>query len=120
MKSFRMNFNMLAIVMAGLFASLSVVAQDLSRNRVPSVVINEFQKRFPKAVDVDWELDKGVYQVDFEVDRLDHEVWFDREGRILKQEEEVKVRSLPEAIRSHVRQHHRGYMIMDAEKLIRD
>lgn len=119
MKKLKNNINALAIGLAGLLGSLSVAAQDLSPDRVPSVVVNEFQKQFPKATDVDWEMDEGAYQVEFEIDRLDHEVWFDQAGRILRHKEEISTRSVPEAVKSAIRDRYRGYRIVEADKLTR-
>lgn len=117
------NLKLVAVLLiGGALCSIPILgrAQDLPSSRVPSVVTNAFQQRFPKAVDIDWELEHGIYQADFEINRLDHEVWFDREGRMLKHKQEIKTRSLPEKIRSAVRMRHRGYRLMDAEKLTRD
>lgn len=119
MKRFNLTIQALATGLIVFWVGSLVNAQEISRNQVPSVVVNEFQKRFPKAVDVDWETENGVYEVEFEVNRLDHQVWFDKEGHILKQKEEIRTKSLPASIRSAVRQRHGGYRIAEVDKLTR-
>src|SRR5690606_9958853 len=114
---FTSKISLIALVVGALFSGNVALAQDLSRNQVPSVVVNEFQKRFPKALDIDWEYKKGAYQVEFEIDRLDHEVWFDREGQILKHKEEIRIKSLPEQVRTKVRERFKNFRITDAERL---
>jgi len=105
-----------SLLVAG-FYFFTASAQDLSRHQVPSVVINAFKSKFPKATDVEWERGKAHFEVEFEINRLDHEVWLDREGKILRHQHEVKVRSLPEKIKTSVRDLYRGYRIIEADKL---
>jgi len=105
-----------SLLIAGLFV-LTASAQDLPSHQVPSVVINAFKSKFPKASDVDWERGKAHFEVEFEIDRLDHEVWLDREGTILRHQQEVKVRSLPEKIKTSVRDLYPRYRIIEADKL---
>lgn len=101
---------------AGLFF-VTAHAQDLSHNQVPSIVINAFKSQFPKATDIDWERSRGHYEVEFEVDRLDHEVWLDQEGKIIRHQQELRVRALPGEIKTNIRNQYKGYRILEADKL---
>lgn len=105
-----------SLVAASVFF-VTASAQDLSRHQVPSVVVNAFKGQFPKATDVDWEMGNGHYEVDFEIDRLDHEVWLNRDGEILRHQQELRVRSLPEKLRTSVRNQYRSFRIIEADKL---
>lgn len=93
-------------------------AQDLSRHQVPSIVLNSFKSQFPKAVDIDWEKGKsGHFEVEFEINRLDHEVWYDAEGKVIRHEQEVRVRDLPTEIKNSVKSNYKGFRIFEADKL---
>lgn len=95
-------------------------AQDVSRNQVPSIVVNALKKEFPKADRVSWEMKQGIYEAEFEINRSDHEAWIDKEGNLIKAKIEMKIRSVPDAVRSTVRQEFKGYLITEAEKLIKN
>ncbi len=94
------------------------LAQDLSSHQVPAIVLNAFKSKFPKAVDIDWEKSKAHYEVEFEINRLDHEVWFDTEGNVLRHEQEIRVKNLPEAIKSAIKTNYKGFRIFEADQLI--
>jgi hypothetical protein len=81
-------------------------AQDLSRHQVPSIVLNSFKSQFPKAVDIDWEKGKSGH---FEV--------YDAEGKVIRHEQEVRVRDLPTEIKNSVKSNYKGFRIFEADKL---
>lgn len=105
------------------FASVSIVALLVSMgalaqsSRVPAVVVEAFQRSFPQASDVEWEVKGEVFEVEFELDRLDHEVWMNAQGEIVRHQQDLRTRSVPESVRTGVRQHYPGYRITEAEKL---
>ncbi len=77
----------------------AVVAQDLLQSDVPSVVVNNFQKAFPKVYDVEWELKGELYEVDFETGvSIDHEAWYDKTGKLVKHKQEIAKTDLPKAV----------------------
>lgn len=51
-------------------------SQDVPQTEVPSLVLNAFAQQFNNPNDVEWEMQREHYQVDFEIDRMDHEAWF--------------------------------------------
>ena len=55
---------MMAILFLG---TTSIFAQDLTESQVPSVIVNNFKKEFPKASDVEWEKKGEQYNVEFEI-----------------------------------------------------
>ncbi|MDR7128602.1 hypothetical protein J2X69_000934 [Algoriphagus sp. 4150] len=83
--------------------STATFAQEINPSQVPSVVANSFKKEFPKATDIEWELDGDDYNVEFEIGwGTDHEIWYDAAGKILKHKEEIAKSDLPEAIISKI------------------
>lgn len=83
--------------------STATFAQDINPSQVPSVVANSFKKEFPKASDIEWELDGNNYTVDFEIGWFtDHEIWYDVAGKMLKHVEEISKGDLPKAITAKI------------------
>ncbi len=93
--------------------------QDISAGMVPSLIINEFQKSFPKAQRVEWEKEGEWYKAEFEtgLTSLDHEVWMDRSGKIIRHEEELLPRDLPPAVMKTIRRDFKGYRVSDVKKI---
>lgn len=96
----------------------AVVAQDLLQSDVPSVVVNNFQKAFPKAYDVEWELKGELYEVDFETGvSIDHEAWYDKTGKLVKHKQEIAKTDLPKAVLNTLNTDFKGYRVEDAKKI---
>ncbi len=96
----------------------AVVAQDLLQSDVPSVVVNNFQKAFPKVYDVEWELKGELYEVDFETGvSIDHEAWYDKTGKLVKHKQEIAKTDLPKAVLNTLNTDFKGYRVEDAKKI---
>ncbi|WPR75017.1 PepSY-like domain-containing protein [Algoriphagus sp. NG3] len=79
--------------------SIATFAQDIHPSEVPSIVVNNFKKEFPRASDIEWELDGNNYKVDFEIGwGTDHGTWYDTAGNMLKHEEEIPKSNLPNEV----------------------
>lgn len=92
-------------------------AQDLHRNQVPSLVMNSFKKEFPKVKNAEWEMSKGLYEVEFKISRMDYEIWYNAEGDLVKMKREMRLRDLADSIKDSVKAYYKGYRIGDVEKL---
>lgn len=96
----------------------TATAQDLSQNQVPSVIVNHFNKQFPKATDVEWEMDGNLYNVDFETGwSIDHEVWYTKEGKMVKHKEDISVDELPKSVSQTLNTTFKGYSVKDVERI---
>lgn len=94
-------------------------AQDIAQNELPSLVRNSFQKTFPKAADVEWEMEAGLYKVAFETGLFgtDHHAWFDGAGKLVRHKEEIGKSDLPAAVRSKLEKAFSGYRVDDIDKV---
>lgn len=102
-----------------LIGSGVVSAQEIPQTQVPSVILNNFKKEFPKASDVDWEKQGDLYNVDFEIAWLvDYEAWFTELGELVKYTVEISGSDLPKAVRNAISKQYVGYRIDDAKKII--
>ncbi|HLW14586.1 MAG TPA: PepSY-like domain-containing protein [Flavobacteriaceae bacterium] len=99
------------------FATATVWAQDLKPTEVPEVVKITFTKEFPNATDVEWERDKAYYKVEFDVDWMDHEVWYTEEGMMHRKEQEIAKEDLPEAVLQEIGINYSEYFVDDVKIL---
>lgn len=105
------------VIILGLGVISLSKAQDLRQDQVPSVVLNAFQTKYPKATDVDWELKGELYEVDFEIDRTDYDVWIDKSGTIKKQKEDFPKAQLPAAVTEKIKTGFKDYQIDDVDRI---
>ena len=96
----------------------NVMAQDIPQSQVPSVILNKFKSDFPKAKDIEWELQSEMYNVEFEIGRsVDHEIWYDKSGNLIKHKEDISKNDLPSTVSAVLQKDFKGYKIDDVEKL---
>lgn len=107
------------LILGVTIAIASIVrAQDIPQSQVPSVIVNEFNKQFPKATDVEWEMVDNFYNVDFEIGwNTDHEVWYNTEGKIVKHKEDISKSELPKAVNDRIRADFSSHSINDLERI---
>lgn len=97
----------------------TIFAQDIPKSQVPSVIVNNFKKEFPKANDVEWEMEGNLYNVDFEIGWFtDYEAWYNVSGKLVKQTQEISKSDIPKAVANTIKTQYAGYRIDDAKKII--
>lgn len=97
----------------------NISAQDIHQNEVPSIILNNFQKTFPKASDIDWEIKGNLYEVEFETGFLgdDHKVLYSRDGKLVRHEEEISKSGLPKTVLASIKRSFNGYRTDDIKKI---
>ena len=96
--------------------ALCTYAQDIDQKNVPAVVLNAFQLKFANADDVDWELEKGNYHVEFEINNKNHDVLLDDRGNVLRHEQDLWESEIPAAVMASIRSKCMFFDIDDADK----
>jgi len=101
-----------------LFAN-TIIGQDIPQSQVPSIILNHFQQSFPKAFHVEWEMQGDIYDVDFETGLLglDHEVWYDKTGKLVRHKEEISKSDLPKKVTAKIKSDYKGYRVDDVKKI---
>ena len=95
-----------------------VSAQQSAGQNIPSVILNDFATAYPDVTDYEWERDGNLYQVEFETaEDMDHEIWYDANGSIVRREIEIPTEQLPAAVLRAVAEDFDGYAIDDAERV---
>ena len=107
----------LFVVMIPLLMALSSCAQDINQSLVPSVVVNAFQQKFPKASDVEWEKKGELYEVEFDLGLKDHKALIDATGKIVKHKEEISTVELPAAVKETLQKGFPQHKIDDAKRI---
>ena len=98
-----------------LFATAAVSAQDLKTDEVPAKLQSKFNTAYTNVTDVEWEKKGDHYKVEFEINKMDHDVWYDAEGNVIKSEIEISANELPSAISSAVKAKYADYKIDTVE-----
>ena len=84
----------------------------------PQAVLQAFQKAFPNAQDVDWELEDGQYEAEFELGNTEQSATFSATGQLLETETEIAVSELPAPIRDYVAANYKGKKIKEASRIV--
>jgi len=105
----------LKLAAIALFATAAVSAQDLKNSEVPSNLMSDFEKEYANATDVEWEKESELYKVEFDINRKEHEIWYDTTGKITKKERELNDSDLPQAIKSKISSSYASFKIDDIE-----
>lgn len=104
-----------------LFTSILVTtahAQQVSKIIIPQAVTNTFQKKFPKATNVKWEMEKPKnYEASFKINKTEYSALFNVLGSCLETEMEIKNSELPAAVKESLNKQFSGYKITEAEKV---
>jgi hypothetical protein len=107
----------LKILAAFLFVTGVAAAQNINPTDVPVSVKNAFTKEYAKATDVEWEMDMENYKVEFDLNKMDTEVWYNASGTVVKKEQDIVEGELPQAVRDAVKSSYADYKIDDIEKI---
>jgi hypothetical protein len=101
-----------------LFAN-TAFGQDIPQSQVPSVIVNNFQQTFPKAYDIEWELNGENYKVEFETGLLgtDHDAWYDKTGKLIRHKEEISKSDLPQKVLTKINNDFSSYRVEDVKKI---
>ncbi|MFV0392278.1 MAG: PepSY-like domain-containing protein [Paludibacteraceae bacterium] len=77
----------------------------------------EFDKKFPQATDVEWKVSNNVYEIDFDVNHVDYEAWYDNNANLLMYKHDIAHNELPAAVSSALANDYQGYILDEVEKV---
>lgn len=93
--------------------------KDENDNEVPKAVIEAFEKAYPNAEAVEFEKemigDKTVYEVEYKENGKEREILYDLDGVILRKEESIDIKLLPEPIAQAISSAYPQVFIKEAE-----
>lgn len=98
--------------------SLSVFAQKITSDKVPSNIRATFKQSFPEATKVKWIMeDKVNYEVEFKIHNQEQSVVYDSNGKWIESEIEIKASQLPESVMQTIKTQFKGYKIEEASQI---
>ncbi|MGC1633255.1 MAG: PepSY-like domain-containing protein [Gelidibacter sp.] len=97
------------------FATATISAQDLKNSEVPSNLQSVFSKAYSNAKDIEWEKKGDHFKVEFEINRMDHDVWYDAQGKVLKSKIKISKKELPSVVASAIKTKYPDYKIDSVE-----
>lgn len=100
-----------------LFATSVTMAQDMNTADVPANLKSAFSTEYATATDVEWEKELDNYKVEFDLNRVDHEVWYDASANMVKKEQDVAEADLPQAIKDAIKSNYVGYRVDDVDMI---
>lgn len=117
-----MNFRYVLMAAALAFSLGACEKEDnnINTDELPQAVFEAFSNAYPDAEDVEWELEDGYYEVEFEMGNYEIEVTYDLNGNVIEIEEEIDPATLPENIRTYISTNYPDSEIEEAEMITDD
>lgn len=109
-------FRIFILMLLGVFAF--GCDNEIIPSEVPSVVENTFKTHFPNATEVEWELYGEDFEVDFEVNQIDHSARIDNAGNMLEYKYEIAENTLPSTIITALKTEYSNKKWEDPEVLV--
>lgn len=103
-----------------LLLTLSLNAQDLKTTIVPQSFTEGLLKEYPNAKEIEWKKNGTDFKVEFEVNQLDHEIWFNKDGLKVRLEQHVVKTTLPKNIADVIKRDYPGFSIDSVKKTEKD
>lgn len=95
-----------------------VLAQDIKNSEVPALVKTSLTNKYPQAVKVSWEKEKGNYEANWGGrSGEDNSVVFSPAGAFVEIIKAIPVSALPKKIAPYVAAHYKGAKIREAGKV---
>lgn len=93
-------------------------AQKISADKVPAAVNSAFKAKFTTATKKSWEIENtNEYEAGFKLNGKEVSANFDKTGKWLETETEIKVSALPASIQSALSKDFAGFKINEASKI---
>lgn len=98
--------------------SLPLVAQKVSTEEVPSIVLNAFKTRFPQVSGAKWEKEgTSGFEASFKMNKESYSANFGMEGKWLETEKPMSMKSLPEAVLGTLQNEFKGFQVKEVESV---
>lgn len=97
------------------FATAAVSAQDLKIDEVPNNLKTTFNEAYTNVSDVEWEKKGEYYKVEFEINKMDHDIWYDAQGKVVKSKIEIPENEMPSGVATAINTKYSDYKIDSVE-----
>lgn len=110
----------ISIAVLALIATATVGAQDLDTDEVPQSFTEGLMESYPNATDIEWEKKGTDYKVEFDVDRMEHEIWFSKNGERVRVQKNITKSKMPKALADVINEKYSDYTIDSVESTEKD
>lgn len=108
----------IVLLLGAIFTSVSGYSQKISSDKVPQSVSELFKAKFPAAKKIEWEMENDQeYEAEFENGADEQSARFDRAGKWLETETEIKISELPQTVQDAIAKDFPGYKVNEACKV---
>lgn len=108
---------MIMVLSVILGITLTSRSQDISASSVPSAIITAFNTAYPNAADVEWEKISGMYKVEFEIGKADHDIWYEASGKVVRHRFEISATALPAPVTDMLNRDFKDYRIDGVDQI---
>lgn len=107
------------MILASMILLLAVTmnAQDLKSNAVPKSFNEGLLKSYPTATNIEWEKSGTDYKVEFDVGRMDHKIWFNKDGDMVKVRKNITSAQVPTNLKEIIKRDYPNYKIDSVESV---
>lgn len=98
-----------------LSVSMIACSNSIPATEVPSIALNSFKSKFPKAMKVEWEKVDAHYEAEFELGNIEHAVQLTGDGKLIMQKKEIDVSNLPANINTLLKNNFSTYFTDEIE-----
>lgn len=92
-------------------------AQRIKQDKVPAAVVGSMNKIHPEIKDIDWSMEDGNYEAEYDADKMEASITFDANGNLLETEKEIEVTALPSGVAEYVAKNYEGRSIKEASEI---
>lgn len=112
------NMNYKSNILA-VFFLVGGIASSKAQNiiNVPSKVKTAFNRTYPRATDVDWEMKGSNYEADFDLDKVDYKATYSAMGKLVSFEKDISNQQLPAIIAKAIKVKYPKGRIDDVEMI---
>ena len=108
---------LIALLSAILLISLVGYSQDIPADKVPAPVKKAFEKQFPGATDVKYEMEKRNYEISFKDKEVQMSATYNTYGRWTETETKIAESDLPKKVMKSVTKNFKDYTMSDIAKM---
>ena len=96
----------------------SCSGQEISKDKVPSLVLNSLKAKYPLANDVDWKKQGNIYEAEIDInDSTEISLRIDEGGKLIMEKQDVPDKDLTSAIMTVINNKYKDYRLDDVEKI---
>ncbi|MCG2461174.1 PepSY-like domain-containing protein [Flavobacteriaceae bacterium F89] len=107
----------LRMALIALIVTVTMNAQDLKTSEVPASFTEGLLKKYPTATNIEWKKNNTDYKVEFEVGRMEYEIWFNKDGGTLLVEKEITRSLMPKGLIDIINKDYADYRIDAVEAI---